>query len=132
MHNAIVQNRIQYIAIIFSIVLLIFIFELIRRKKIREQYSLLWLFFSIIFVVLSIWREGLDAFAKLVGIDYAPSALFLLLVLAIFLILIQFSIIISRLSEENKKLSQESGLLKLEIDEIKKKFSSQSGSTNTK
>lgn len=125
MNEAIVQNRIQYIAIICSIALLIFIFELTRRKKIRDQYSLLWLFFSIIFVVLSIWRHGLDAFAKLVGIDYAPSALFLLLVLAIFLILIQFSVIISRLTEENKKLSQEIGLLKLEMGTIKKKISSQ-------
>ena len=125
MNEAIVQNRIQYIAIICSIVLLIFIFELTRRKKIRDQYSLLWLFFSIIFVVLSIWRQGLDAFAKLVGIEYAPSALFLILVLAIFLILIQFSVIISRLTEENKKLSQEIGLLKLEMGTIKKKISSQ-------
>lgn len=124
MNEAIVQNRIQYITIILSIGLLIFIFELIRRKKIKEQYSLLWLFFSIIFVVLSIWRNGLDAFARLVGIDYAPSALFLILFLAIFLILIQFSVVISRLSEENKKLSQEIGLLKLEIAEIKKKISS--------
>jgi len=130
MNDPIIQNRIQYIAIICSIGLLFFIFELTRRKKIREQYSLLWLFFSIIFVVLSIWRNGLDAFAKLVGIIYAPSALFLILVLAIFLILIQFSIIISRLTEENKKLSQEIGLLKLEINEIKNN-STHSGSINS-
>jgi len=120
MNDIIVPNRIQYIAIICSIGLLLFIFELTRRKKIREQYSLLWFFFSIIFVVFSIWRKGLDSFARLLGIDYAPSALFLLLALAIFLILIQFSVIISRLSEENKKLSQEIGLLKLEIDEMRK------------
>lgn len=123
MNEPIVQNRIQYIAIICSIALLIFIFELTRRKKIRDQYSILWLFFSSIFVVLSIWREGLDAFAKLLGIAYAPSALFLILVLAIFLILIQFSVIISRLSEENKKLAQKIGLLTLELEEIQKKIS---------
>ncbi|MDP8200615.1 MAG: DUF2304 domain-containing protein [Candidatus Tenebribacter burtonii] len=120
MNNFFVSNRIQYIAVICSVALLVFIFELTRRKKIREQYSILWLFFSIIFVVLSIWREGLDFFARFLGIDYAPSALFLLLVLAIFLILIQFSVIISKLSEENKKLSQEMGLMKLEMEELKK------------
>jgi len=116
MDNMVISNRIQYISIVCSIGLLIFIFELIRRKKIREQYSLLWLFFSIVFVVLSVWREGLDAFAKLVGINYAPSALFLILVLAIFLILIQFSVIISKLTEENKKLSQEIGLIKFKLE----------------
>lgn len=120
MNDLISSSRIQYISIIFSIGLLIFIFELIRRKKIREQYSLLWLFFSIIFVVLSIWRKGLDAFARIIGIDYAPSALFLILVIAIFLILIQFSVIISKLTEENKKLSQEIGLLKLEVEKMRK------------
>ncbi|MCF7814783.1 MAG: DUF2304 domain-containing protein [Candidatus Cloacimonetes bacterium] len=121
MNPVFTSNRIQYIAVFCSIALLIFIFELTRRKKIREQYSILWLFFSVIFVVLSIWREGLDFFAKLVGIEYAPSALFLLLVLAIFLILIQFSIVISKLSEENKKLSQEMGIMKLEVEELKKR-----------
>lgn len=132
MNDIIVPNRIQYISIILSIGLLIFIFELIRRKKIREQYSLLWLFFSIILVVLSIWREGLDHFARLVGIYYSPSALFLLLVLTIFCILIQFSVIISRLTEENKKLSQEIGLLKLEIDEMNNKLSSHHSSYSKK
>lgn len=120
MPEVFVSNRIQYIAIACSIFLLIFIFELTRRNKIRDAYSLLWFLFSTIFVVLSIWRQGLDFFADLLGIAYAPSALFLLLVLAIFLILIQFSVIISRLAEENKKLAQEIGLLKLQISELKK------------
>ena len=120
MDPVITSNRIQYIAIFCSFALLVLIFELTRRKKIREQYSILWLFFSVIFVVLSIWRRGLDFFADLVGIYYAPSALFLLLVLAIFLILIQFSVVISKLSEENKKLSQTIGLMKLDMEEHKK------------
>lgn len=120
MNSIYTSNRIQYIAIFCSFALLVFIFELTRREKIREQYSILWLFFSVIFVVLSIWRDGLDYFAKLVGIEYAPSALFLVLLLAIFMILIQFSIVISKLSRENKKLSQAIGLLQLEIEELKK------------
>ena len=121
MNNVFNANRIQYIAVACSIVLLIIIFELTRKKKIREEYSLLWLASCFVFLVFSIWRKGLDFFASLVGIDYPPSALFLILVLAIFLILIQFSIIISKLTEQNKNLTQEVGLLKFEIAEIKKK-----------
>ncbi len=122
MNNVFNANRIQYIAVACSIVLLIIIFGLTRKKKIKEEYSLLWLVFCFIFLIFSIWRKGLDFFAGVVGINYPPSALFLIFVLALFLILIQFSIIISRLTEQNKNLTQEIGILKLEITEIKKKF----------
>jgi hypothetical protein len=109
----------QYIAIIVSICLFVFIFYLIRNKKIKEEYSLLWLFTSIIFIVFSFWRHGLEHFAKLVGIAYPPAALFLILLLAIFLILIEFSINISKLADKNKILAQELAILKEELHVLK-------------
>lgn len=112
MLNDINTDKIQYFAIAGSIILLFFIIELIRRKKIKEQYSLLWLFFGAGFIVLSIWRDGIEEIAALVGIAYAPAAFLLILVMAIFLILIEFSIIISKLSDNVKVLVQEIGLIK--------------------
>jgi hypothetical protein len=109
----------QYIAILVSISLFMFIFYLIRNKKIKEEYSLLWLFTSVIFIVFSFWRHGLEYFAKLVGIAYPPAALFLILMLAIFLILIEFSINISKLSDKNKILAQELAILKGELEVLK-------------
>jgi hypothetical protein len=109
-------DKVQYFAITGSVILFIFIIELIRRKKIKEQYSLLWLFISTGFIALSIWRDGIEEIAILVGIAYAPAAFLLILVMAIFLILIQFSVIISKLSETNKTLVQEIALLKQKID----------------
>ncbi|MBW6459754.1 MAG: DUF2304 domain-containing protein [Bacteroidales bacterium] len=106
----------QYIAIAVSLGLFLYILYLVRKKKIKEEYSLLWLFSSIVFIFFSIWRDGLEYFAKLVGIAYPPAALFLILMLAIFLILIEFSIIISRHSEETKILAQEIALLKNRIE----------------
>ena len=117
MLNHVNTDKIQYFAIAGSIILLFFIIELIRRKKIKEQYSLLWLFFCVGFIVLSIWRDGIEEIAILVGIAYAPAAFLLILVMAIFLILIQFSVIISKLSENVKVLVQEIGLMK---DKLKK------------
>ena len=61
----------------------------------------------------------LEEFARLVGIAYAPAALFLILLLAVFLILIEFSIIISKLAERNKNLAQEIGILKEELEKLK-------------
>lgn len=114
-------DKVQYFAITGSVILFIFIIELIRRKKIKEQYSLLWLFISTGFIALSIWRDGIEEIAILVGIAYAPAAFLLILVMAIFLILIQFSVIISKLSETNKTLVQEIALLKQKIDRDTKK-----------
>ena len=109
----------QYIAIAVSISLFLYILFLVRNKKIKEEYSLLWLFSSIVFIIFSIWREGLEFFAKLMGIAYPPAALFLILLLAIFLILIEFSINISKLSEKNKILAQELALLRNELEALK-------------
>jgi len=112
-------HRIQYLAIFGSMVLLAFILVLIRNKKIKEEYSLLWIIISLVFLFFSIWRDALDYLAHLAGIAYAPAAIFLLFFIAVFMILVQFSIIISRLTEQNKRLIQELGLLKMEITQLK-------------
>ncbi len=109
----------QYIAIAVSISLFLYILFLVRNKKIKEEYSLLWLSSSIVFIFFSIWRDGLEFFAGLIGIAYPPAALFLILLLAVFLILIEFSINISKLSEKNKVLTQELALLKKEVEDLK-------------
>jgi hypothetical protein len=109
----------QYIAIVVSIGLFLYILFLVRNKKIKEEYSLLWLSSSLVFIIFSIWRNGLEFFAKLIGIAYPPAALFLILLLAVFLILIEFSVNISKLAEKNKVLTQELALLKKEVEDLK-------------
>jgi hypothetical protein len=113
----IIENRIQVFSIIGSTTLTALIFSLIKRRKLKEEYSLLWLFFGFIFIMLSLCKPALDIFALTLGIIYAPSALLLILIISIFFILIQFSIVISKLSEHNKNLIQEVGILK---DQVKK------------
>ncbi len=119
--NEVDTSRIQYIAIAGSVILLLVILELIRSKKIKEEYSLLWLLFSIVILLISIFRGFLEVFSEITGIAYAPAALFLLLIMAVFVILIQFSVIISKMSERNKKLNQEVGILKMEMEEMKER-----------
>jgi len=109
---------IQVIAIIGSAIFIVFILLLIRNKKLKEEFSLLWLFFSGFFLILSIWRKSLDLIACYLGIAYAPAALFLILIIAIISILIHFSLVLSRLTEQAKTLTQELGLLKMEMDKM--------------
>jgi len=101
-----------------SIILFLFIMYLIRSQRLKEEYSLLWIFFSLVFMVFSFWRNGLDYVSEFLGVAYPPAALFMILLMAIFLILIEFSIIISKLSDKNKSLAQEIGLLKHRLKNV--------------
>lgn len=118
MAQNIYPSRIQVLAIIGSILFLIFIIELIRKRKIKEEYGLLWIFFSLVFIVISLWRQGLEVLSRLLGIFYAPAAFLLILIVAMLLILIQYSLVISRLSEHYKALNQQIGILRLELKEL--------------
>ena len=112
-------SQIQIVAITVSIFLFLFIMYLIRSQRLKEEYSLLWIFFSLVFIVFSFWRSGLDYISDFLGVAYPPAALFMILLMAIFLILIEFSIIISKLADRNKSLAQEIGLLKQKLEEMK-------------
>ena len=114
-------NIIQYISILGSVVFIGLIVMLIRNKKIKEEFSILWLFFGLVFLFLSIWRGSLEIIAGILGIAYAPAAIFLILIIAIISILIHLSLIISRLTDQAKVMIQELGLLKMEMDTMQKK-----------
>jgi hypothetical protein len=116
------DNRIQILAIIGSISLLIFIIILIRQHRLKEEYSLLWLFFTVFFIIFSVWRNGLEWASDLIGIAYAPAALFLILIMALYVMMIEFSLIISKQSERIKIIGQSIGLMKQEITELHKKL----------
>ena len=112
---------IQYISITASLLFIGLIIELIRKRKIKEEYALLWLFLGLVFLALSIWRKSLEIISYGLGIAYAPAALFLIIIAILIAILIHFSIAISKLKENNKILIQEIGLVQLEIKNSKEK-----------
>jgi hypothetical protein len=106
------MNRVTLMSIGASSALLLYILEMVRRRKLREEYSILWLFGSALILVLSLRQDWLVGIAHAVGIVYPPSFLFLVGILFILLILIHFSIAISKLHQMNKKMAQEMAMLK--------------------
>ena len=110
------MERIQIISIIVSISIFSAVFNLVRRKKLKTEYLLIWILVWLVFIVFSFWKNGIDTIANLLGIAYAPSVLFIILIIGIILILIEFSIIISKQAERIKVLTQEIGLLKQEFE----------------
>lgn len=104
--------RIQIIAIAISISFLLYIVRLIIKGKLREEYSIVWIISTIILVLFSFWRNGLEVLSKLLGVYEAPNLVFTGAIFAIFIYLLHLSVIVSKLHTQNKQLAQEIALLK--------------------
>jgi len=116
--------KIQFFIGALSVILLIITFELIRKEKLREEYSLLWLFTGAVILIFSIWPEYFLSrfFSQITGIFYL-SAVVLLAFMFLLLIVFHFSVVISRLSSQNKELAQRYALMELELREFKNRQS---------
>ena len=112
-------SRLQLLAILVTGGLFVLVFELVRQRRLLERYALLWLFASVILLGLSIWRGLLEDLASAVGIFYAPSALFAVAFGFVLVLLLHFSLVISRLAEQSKVLAQRVGMLQHEIAELR-------------
>ena len=108
------MNRITVLAVLASTILLLYILEMVRRRRLREEYSILWLTGGVFLLVFSLKKDWLEWAADAAGIYYPPSFLFLIGMFFILLILIHFSITISKLYQMNKKMAQEIALMKAE------------------
>jgi hypothetical protein len=108
--------RISIVASIASILLLVVVFELIRSRRLRERYALLWLLTGIVLLVLSLWRGALDTIAGWFGVTtYPPAVLFAVATLFVLLVLLHYSTVISKLSDQNVILAQRLALLEARL-----------------
>lgn len=105
------------LAITITLALLLLVFELVRRKRLSERYAILWLLAAITLFVLAAWKGLLTSLSHDVGISYPPSALFTVAIGLIAMILLNFSLAVSRLSDQNKILAQRLGLLQQRLEE---------------
>jgi len=111
------QVKLQIMSILVTAGLFGLIFELLRRKRLMERYAILWLFSSAVLLALAVWRGLLETIAHAIGIYYAPSALFVIAFGFILVLLLHFSLVISRLADQNKVLAQRIGLMQQRLDE---------------
>jgi hypothetical protein len=116
------MDRITLSIVIGALVLLVIVVELVRQRRLEEQYSLLWLGAATALVVLAISRDLWDKLAIVVGIAYPPTALFIVLFVAMIMILLHFSTAISKLTRQNRQAAQEIGLLQWKLNELEKQL----------
>jgi hypothetical protein len=112
-----IEGRLTFVAALAVVVILAAIIELIRRHRLQERYALLWIATGAVMLVFAIWRSALDQFAQLVGVAYPPSALFMVAGLFVLVVLLHFSTVLSRLSDQNKTLAQKIALLEEQLRE---------------
>ena len=105
------ELRIQLVAIAVSSVLLLIVLELVRRRRFLERYAILWLLSASVLLALAIWKGLLEELADAVGIIYPPNALFLVAFGFVLVLLLHFSLAVSRLSDQTKVLAQRLALL---------------------
>jgi len=109
---------VSIVAAIASVVLILVVLELIRSRRLRERYALLWLLTGVVLLALSLWRSGLNTIAGWVGIEtYPPAVLFAVGALFVLLVLLHYSTVISRLSDQNTILAQKLALLETRLSE---------------
>lgn len=107
-------------AILAALFLLVLIIELVRRRKMREEYSFLWILTGVSMLVLVIWYDLLVFISKLIGAVLPTTTLFLFGVMFLVLISIHFSVKFSKLTCQIESLAQKLAILENKIDELSK------------
>ena len=111
--------RVSIVGVIASLLLILVVLELIRGRRLKERYALLWLATGLVLLVLSAWRDGLNTIAGWLGVTTTPVAvLFAVATLFILLVLLHYSTVISKLTDENVELAQRVALLEERVGRL--------------
>jgi hypothetical protein len=108
-------KRIVFVSLIGAIGLSLVVLELVRRRRLQERYSMLWLATCLALIVIAAVPGLLDRISSAVGIIYPPNALFVAAFGFVLLVLLNFSIAVSRLSEQTSRLAQRLALLEEQV-----------------
>lgn len=110
--------RIQIITIIVCLSFLFYISRLIIKGKLREEYSIVWCICTLILIVFSFWRNGLDVMSKMFGVYESPNLIFTACIFAVLVYLLHLSVVASKLHKQNKQMAQDIALLKQKLDKL--------------
>jgi len=115
------MSRVQIVVLIMSFLVTGFIVEQVRRRRLAVEYSLIWIVAGFGMIFLSLWKDGVEYLATLMGIYYAPSALFVVFGVLVFVLCIHFSLAISKLSSNNRILIQRIALIEDDLKNLAEK-----------
>ena len=117
-----IDPKTRILAIAGSIALLLFVIELVRRRRLKEEYSVLWAATAVTLLILSIWFDLLLDLTKAIGAVMPSSTLFFCALIFVMLMLLHFSVRISHLERSLTALVQELGLMTVERDTLREEL----------
>ena len=112
-------DRVQIFALAGSVAFLVLVLELVRRRRLAEEYSALWIVSSIVLIGVSVKRDLIDIVARWLGVYYPPAVLLLLLIGIIAMALLSFSVILSTQRRQIDRLIEENAILSAELRELR-------------
>ena len=111
--------KISIAAAIASLLLILIVLELIRGRRLKERYALMWLVTGLVLLVLSAWRGGLNTMAGWFGVEtYPPAILFAVATLFIIIVLLHYSTVLSQLDDQSTVLAQRVALLEERLEHV--------------
>ena len=111
--------RVSIVGVLASVLLILVVLELVRGRRLKERYALLWLATGVVLLVLSAWRGGLNTIAGWLGVSgYPPAILFAAAIMFVIAVLLHYSTVLSKLTDDTIVLAQEVALLRTRIDAL--------------
>lgn len=112
-------DRLQILAVAVSAGFLLAVLELVRRRRLADEYAFVWIAVSAALLALSLWRELLHAAARELGVHDPPNVLLMALTLAVLLALLAFSVIVSRQRRQIDRLIEDTAVLAAEVHALR-------------
>jgi hypothetical protein len=120
-------SRAQIIVALGALALALVVLDLVRRKRLSEEYSLLWVVTTLVIAVLGFSTPVLQAITRALGILYEGSTVFAFGLAFALAMLLHVSIKLSRLGQENHLLTREVAFLRLELDRLRDRGAARGG-----
>jgi len=120
-------SLLQVVAIVVSTALLLLVLELVRRRKLTEEHSFIWIACALALLGLSIWRGLIDTVAVWLGIAYGPAVLLLVVILFGFVGALYVSVVLSHQRDQIEKLIEDVAILEATLRESAKERDEKAG-----
>jgi len=110
--------RLTIVTVVVAVLAFVLVFELLRRRRLRQKYAFLWVLVAGATVLLSVFPGALARASALLGIAVPSNLLFLGSLLILFGVSLQLSIEVGVLEEQSRRLAEEVGALRLRLEEV--------------
>lgn len=105
-------------AFILALVIVILVVEMLRRKKLREKYAVLWLVVGLATLVLAAFPQLLALTARLLGVQVPSNLLFAMTILLALGVCLHLSWEISVVEDETRTLAEEAAILRTHVERL--------------